>query len=168
VLVRGADSKRLMLPPVKGGASALVLLFNEFKYSSNITYAYVTSLLYYGTRIKCTCKGFSLFESHDMKSCVEYGMTLHAFKVLRSEVKSFGHTLRRISKARSIKHRGVTMFLLNPFFFITYSRSHTHPLSLVSSLTRILNVCDFSSNGPNKWPLLVYTHFAHIRPILKI
>jgi len=73
-------------------------------------------------------KSLSLFESHDMKSCVEYGMTLRAFKILRSEVTSFGHmsTPRRISKAHSIKHTGVTIFLFNPFvchvLIITYTR----------------------------------------------
>jgi hypothetical protein len=107
--------------------------------SSSLTYSCVISLRYCDTRIKCICKSLLLLESHDMKSCVVYAMTLHAFKVLRSEVTSFGHTSLRISKAHSIKHRGFTIILVNPFVFIMYSQSHTHPLSLVSSLTRTLN-----------------------------
>ena len=44
--MRGAASNGLMLPPVKGGASVLVSLFNEFKYSSNLIYTCVTSLIF--------------------------------------------------------------------------------------------------------------------------
>jgi len=73
-----------------------------------------------------------------MKSCVEYGMTLHAFEVLRSEVTSFGHTSRRISKAPSIKHKGVTILLLSPFVFITLIVTYTPFLSLLYLLLRQL------------------------------
>jgi len=67
-----------------------------------------------------------LFESHDMMSCVEYEMTLHAFEVLRSEFTRFGHTPRRISKAYSIKHIGITILYSIPLSLphtITYTPS---------------------------------------------
>lgn len=41
----------------KGRCISSGFVFNEFKYSSNITYAYVTSLLYYSTRIKYILRG---------------------------------------------------------------------------------------------------------------
>jgi hypothetical protein len=104
-----------------------------------------------------------------MKSCMDYEMRVHSSKVLSSEVASIGHTPRTISRARCIKHGSVTILLLNPFVFITYTQTYEYTqlsLSLVSSLMRTLTICGFSSKSPNNLPLLVSKHVANIRPIL--